>query len=85
MAVGFGDVHAWKDNELLYSEVEFMHNPEVQEGFLDFPKAQEFEDMALKDPDHDWRIRFHAPLHEETYQRQGVGLWVMIHSGPGFA
>lgn len=39
----------------------------------------------FQEPYRDWIIHFYAPLHEEVYQRQGVGVWVMIKSGPGFA
>ncbi len=77
LAVGFGSCHATKDNESVYDECE------VKGG--NYPRAQEIEDRALEDPDHDWRISFHTPMHEEVYQRQGDGFWVIVESGPGFA
>ena len=43
------------------------------------------EDQAAADPDHDWRVHFHAPLSERTYQRHGPEEWVLVETGPGFA
>ena len=77
LATGFGDVTVMRDGHLMYSEQCFESG--------EFPTAQFYEDKAKKHPDHDWRIHFFAPLHEETYQRQGDKNWVMISSGPGFA
>ena len=78
ICVGFGAAVVKMDDEVIYEE-----NPRAD--FTDIPIAQTFEDMAKKEPNHDWRIWFHAPLHEEEYQRQDDGKWVMISSGPGFA
>lgn len=47
--------------------------------------AQKAEDRAKKDPKHDWRISFEAPLYASEYQRQGAGKWVLISTGMGFA
>jgi len=77
LAVGFGSCHASKGDESVYVEAE------VQDG--NYPTAQDIEEMAMKDPDHDWRISFYTPMHEEVYQRQGDGFWVIVESGPGFA
>lgn len=75
LAVGFGEVTVTRDGYCMYSESECdVH-----------PIAQFYEDEAAKYPDHDWRIHFFAPLHEEEYQRHGPENWVMISSGPGFA
>ena len=85
LAVGFGDVTVTKDGKRLYSEVEMDHK--YKETGVDelCPVVFYFEQLAMKDPNHDWRIHFVAPLHEEEYQRQGPGCWVMIFSGEGFA
>ena len=55
------------------------------ENMVDYPTLATYEEQAASDPDHDWRVRFYGPLHEETYQRQGPEAWVLIHSGMGFA
>lgn len=52
------------------------------DGFLRFSDA---EAMAKDDPDHDWRVVLHGPLHGETYQRQGEGVWLCIERNEGFA
>lgn len=44
-----------------------------------------FEMQARKDPDHDWRIEKHGPMHGETFQRHGKNNWVCIESNAGFA
>ena len=46
---------------------------------------QDAENEALKDEDNDWRIVIDAPLHNEVYQRQGKGEWVLVEQGIGFA
>jgi hypothetical protein len=43
------------------------------------------ENRAKQNPDADWRIVLHGPLHGETYQRQGVKKWVLVESNRGFA
>lgn len=78
LAVGFGSCNVKRDDEFVYSE-----DPHME--FEDIPTLQKFEDMAAADSEHDWRVAFYGPLHEEEYQRQGPGRWVMIRSGEGFA
>jgi hypothetical protein len=41
--------------------------------------------MAMADPEHDWRIYFYSPMYEAEYQRQGLGVWVLVRKGQGFA
>lgn len=55
------------------------------EDLIEYLTLAHFEAVAAEDPDHDWRVRFYAPLHEEEYQRQGPEAWVLIRSGEGFA
>ena len=43
------------------------------------------EEMAAKNPDHDWRIHRYGAMHGETYQRHGPGKWVCVESNRGFA
>jgi hypothetical protein len=73
--VGFGAAFATKDGELVYEE---------QQGVPSLTVA-DIERLAVDDPDHDWRIAKHGPMHGETYQRQGSGNWVCIESNDGFA
>lgn len=77
IAVGFGSGGYSKDGVTLWQE----QNEEYDET----PTVQSVEDMAAKDPDHDWRIFFYAPLYESEYQRQGDGVWVLVRKGMGFA
>ena len=55
------------------------------EDLVEYPTLATYEALAAADPDHDWRVCFVAPLHEEEYQRQGPEAWVLIRSGEGFA
>ena len=82
LMVGFGACTVSKDNMFVYHESPH----EMEKWDYDYPiTAMMYERIAAKDPEHDWRIAFYGPMHEEEYQRQGPGCWVMIHSGPGFA
>jgi hypothetical protein len=75
IAVGFGTAQVTKDGTIIFSETDDE----------DFHRLQEFEDLALEAPDHDWRVLLDAPLQMREYQRQGPGEWVVIAVGPGFA
>ena len=79
LAVGFGFVKVMKGGEEIYTE------PQGDATEDEFWNAQKAEDLASKDPDHDWRIHFYAPLYEAEYQRQGDKHWVLIRKGEGFA
>jgi hypothetical protein len=77
IAVGFGIAFVTKDNEFVYSE-----DSADDENYW---TVQDAEDVAKLDPDHDWQIVKFGPLHGETFQRQGDGLWVCVESNKGFA
>jgi len=77
IAVGFGEAHLSRDDHLIYRE------PQSDEG--DYWTVQQAEDVAVADPDHDWRIVLDGPLHGETYQRQGPDRWVLVDRNEGFA
>jgi len=77
LAVGFGDVNVTCDDKCVYSET-VVENEQFWTG-------QNAEDAASKDPDHDWRVHFYAPLYEAHYQRQGEKHWVLVDKGQGFA
>lgn len=79
ICVGFGSATAYNDAGFFYDgEREYSDDKE--------PKTiGDIEAIAKLDPDHDWRVQFDGPLHGETYQRQGDGLWVMVESNQGFA
>lgn len=81
IAVGFGYAGATKDGEEVYKEPICAEDSKDE----DFWKVQRIEDMAAKDPNHDWRIYFYAPLWEGIYQRQGKSHWVLVKKGQGFA
>lgn len=78
VAVGFGYAAITRDGEVVYSE------PLNATG-LRFRRLCSFEKKAARDPHHDWRLIFHAPLRSRTYQRHGDKLWVLVDSNQGFA
>jgi len=79
ICVGFGMACVEKDNVLIYDgEEEYRLNKKVK-------KVRYFENQARKDPDHDWRIIKHGPMHGETFQRHGKNDWPCIESTRGFA
>lgn len=81
LGVGFGDVTVTRDDEHVWSEMEEVGGTD---HFTDKTAAYA-EGLAATDPDHDWRIRFYAPLSERLYQRHGPDEWVLVETGMGFA
>lgn len=77
IAVGFGAAYVFRDDDCIYDE----------DGVVDenYWTVQDAEDAAADDPDHDWRIVKHGPMHGETFQRHGPNQWVCIESNEGFA
>ena len=75
VAVGFGDAHVEKDGEIVLEERDSD----------DWIYGQRAEDLALADPDHDWRIVLNGPLSGRTYQRHEAGQWCLIAKNEGFA
>lgn len=51
----------------------------------DLLSGHDAERLAARDPDRDWQIVLEAPLYGRTYQRHGVGLWVLVGQSEGFA
>lgn len=79
IAVGFGDAYIEKDGKKIYDgEAEYQAGKEPK-------RLQYFEDLAKEEPDADWRLVKYGPMHGETFQRQGNGLWVCVESNQGFA
>lgn len=78
IAVGFGQAFVARDDETVYYE-----KPDAEED--DYWTVAQAEAAAVADPDHDWRIVMDGPMHGETYQRQGVGRWVLVERNDGFA
>jgi len=87
IAVGFGCAQAYRDGDCVADgECGFIvvdGKPVRCEPWS--LRFQDIEAMAVADPNHDWRIELNGPLHGETYQRQGVGVWVCIETNEGFA
>ena len=81
IAVGFGMATLTKDNEVIYDENEV----DDAKGFDSYMTVKQAEEIAAKDPKHDWRIHLVAPLSERHYQRQGENKWVLYEKGQGFA
>lgn len=73
LAVGFGFVSILKDDEVIWSGDDLSR------------RAVRAENMARKDPDHDWRIQFYGPLSEAVYQRHERNEWYLVERGLGFA
>ena len=86
VAVGFGCAQATKDGEVV---ADGEHSEIVRHGILErverFLTFGDIEELASADPEHDWRIVLHGPLHGETYQRQGPEQWVCVERNEGFA
>jgi hypothetical protein len=91
VAVGFGSATATRDGDLVADGEGcgsrgpyFVRDgrPHHIEEYITFG---DIEEIAVRDPDHDWRISLHGPLHGEVYQRQGVGKWMLIERDEGFA
>lgn len=78
LCVGFGPVTVTRGGEVIH-----YHLCDDDIG-CDIP-ADRFEAMASRDPEHDWRIDFNSPLRQNIYQRQGIGEWYVVETGPGFA
>jgi len=78
IAVGFGAAFVTKNDEIIYNE---RYAGEDEEYWT----TQDAENLAKLDPDNDWRIVKHGPLHGETFQRQGENNWVCVESNEGFA
>lgn len=75
IAVGFGTAMLTRDGEVMLSEGDSD----------DFHTVGEAEDMAILDPEHDWRIVLHGPLRGATYQRQAEATWLLVEQNDGFA
>lgn len=78
VCVGFGDAHVSRDGVVIWREA-----PDAE--WDDIPHISYFERLAARDPDHDWRIVFHAPLSEAEYVRLGPCWWSLCRTGLGFA
>ena len=86
VCVGFGCAEATKDGELVADgERGIIIRNGIEEETEDYIRFADIEAMAAIEPDHDWRIKLHGPMHGETYQRQGPEQWVCIERNEGFA
>lgn len=77
VAVGFGRAVVMCDGGV------FLDGEELYRSGAEMPAAYA-EAWAALDPDHDWRVVLHAPMHGETYQRQD-GAWLLVEKIEGFA
>jgi hypothetical protein len=78
IAVGFGYAALHKDGAPVWSEDEAASDNSMMTG-------ADAEALAAQDPDHDWRIVLHGPLSGRTYQRHGLGKWMLVEKNEGFA
>jgi len=77
---GFGGCYLKKDGE--FHTDYFLDIESTEKDIMYF---QDFENIAAKDPDHDWRLEVHGPLYGCVYQRHGEKEWVMVEKLEGFA
>jgi hypothetical protein len=82
VAVGFGAAFLSRDGQVVVDGEEIYSKSKDGKRLFTFRRA---ENMAAKDPNHDWRIVLHGPLHGETYQRQGEKTWLLVEKNQGFA
>ena len=75
----------WGEHDSIIKDRELVYLVDPAEDFEDAPTLMTFENLARKDPDHDWRYYHLTALYDETYQRQGRNLWLLVKSGPGYA
>lgn len=80
IAVGFGAAYLSKNGETIWDE-----NQGEDASYEDALTVRQAEEMALLDPEADWRIHLHGPLHGEVYQRHGPNAWVLVEKDEGFA
>ena len=81
IAVGFGSALVVKDGEIIYHERDYRHD----ETYNPIWTVADAEKEAVKAPNHDWRIVIESALWDGEYQRQGIGKWVLVKEGEGFA
>jgi hypothetical protein len=77
IAVGFGLAELTRDGESVWVE-------QGQE-WEDCMTVADAEELASRDPDHDWRIELYGPLRGSVHQRQGPGCWMLVSVNDGFA
>jgi len=77
IAVGFGYAALVVDGFDVWNEMD------AEEG--QYMTCAQAEELAVADPDHDWRIILEAPLSSRTYQRHGLNEWALVEQGMGFA
>ena len=75
LTVGCGEVNVTRDGIVIWHSMKYEEEKTVAD----------IEAKAVDDPQHDWRIRFHAPLSDAVYQRQWKGKWYLVEVGDGFA
>jgi hypothetical protein len=76
LSVGFGACQITRDGEGIYNE-----SPDIE---VAPPRLRKFTRRAKKEPGHDWRVHFAAPLYDAEYQWQG-NAWYLVKKGMGFA
>lgn len=75
IGVGFGWASLLKDGVAVWTQMNL-------DAMI---TAGDAEEIARKDPEHDWRIVMEGALRGSTHQRQGDMQWVLIGKTMGFA
>ena len=76
IGVGVGYAALTRDGVAVYEENDSGRAPMT---------VAQAEQLAQREPDHDWRIHLVAQLEDRHYRRQGVGRWVIYERGYGLS
>lgn len=77
IGVGIGYAALTRDGEPVYVE-------DAMSGREPMTVAQA-ENLAKREPDHDWRIHLVAQLEDRHYRRERPGRWVIYERGYGLS
>jgi len=77
IAVGLGYAALTRDGSPVYEENGKRH--------CDLMKVAQAEELALREPDRDWRIHLIAQRENRHYRRSGPGVWELYERGYGLS
>jgi len=73
------------DSDTITRDGVMVYVGDIDDKCAECPTLMRFENMARKDPDHDWRYEHYTDMHGEIFQRHGRNEWVLIESNQGWA
>jgi hypothetical protein len=77
ISVGLGYATLTCDGEPVYEENGRRH--------CDLMTVEQAEELALREPERDWRIHLVAQLENRHYRRTGPGIWELYERGYGLS